>query len=168
MSIDAPENIFRAHLILGYVACLLFFGTYAWPRLKAMPRFEAQRAIATFHSFRFFGLAFILPGVVGRLPPGFAGFAAWGDFATGLLALAALAAARVRGLFWPLVVAYNVVGAADILVDYTQATLLDLPAHAGELGALYAIPVLYVPLLMITHFTAFRLLPWPRSRLAMA
>ncbi len=168
MSLEAPETIFRAHLILGYVACLLCFGTYIWPRLKAMPQFEAQRAIATFHSFRFFGLAFILPGVVGNLPAGFAGFAAWGDFATGLLALAALAAARVRALFWPLVVAYNVVGATDILVDYTHATLLDLPAHAGELGAMYAIPIIYVPLLMITHFTAFRLLLRPQSRMAMA
>jgi len=35
----------------------------------------AQRAIATLHSFRFLGLFFILPGVVGaHLPAGFAGF----------------------------------------------------------------------------------------------
>jgi hypothetical protein len=51
---------------------------YVWPWLKAMDRLEAQRAIATLHSFRFFGLVFILPGVVGpNLPAGFATFAAY-------------------------------------------------------------------------------------------
>jgi len=154
----STETLFRLHLVLGYVAWLLCFGTYFWPRLKQMTSFEAQRAIATLHSFRFFGLVFILPGVVGDLPAGFAGFAAWGDFATGVLALSALAAVRVRALFWPLVVAYNVVGITDLVVDYTHATLLDLPAPAGELGSMSWIPILYVPLLMITHITAFRLL----------
>jgi hypothetical protein len=37
-----------------------------------MDHFEAQRAIATLHSFRFFGLVFILPGVVSpNLPASF-------------------------------------------------------------------------------------------------
>ena len=36
-----------------------------------MDRVEAQRAIATLHSFRFFGLVFLIPGVVGpNLPTG--------------------------------------------------------------------------------------------------
>jgi hypothetical protein len=60
----SPEIIFQIHLVLGYVAWLLCFGVYIWPRLKSMDRVEAQRAIATLHSFRFFGLVFILPGVV--------------------------------------------------------------------------------------------------------
>ena len=72
----SPERIFQSHLILGYVACLLCFGAYAWPKLKSMDRFDAQRAIATLHSFRFFGLVFILPGVVGvNLPASFPCFA---------------------------------------------------------------------------------------------
>ena len=53
--------------------------------------FDAQRAIATLHSFRFFGLVFILPGVVGpNLPRSFAAFAAYWDLATGVLAMLAL------------------------------------------------------------------------------
>jgi len=70
----SPETLFRIHLVLGYVAWLLCFSAYIWPRLKAMDWIEAQRAIATLHSFRFFGLVFILPGVVGNLPKGFATF----------------------------------------------------------------------------------------------
>jgi hypothetical protein len=74
----SPETLFRIHLVLGYVAWLLCFGSYFWPRLKTMDRVEAQRAIATLHSFRFFGLVFILPGVVGpNLPASFATFAAY-------------------------------------------------------------------------------------------
>jgi hypothetical protein len=79
-----------------------------------MDRIEAQRAIATLHSFRFFGLAFILPGVVGNLPEGFATFAAYGDFTTGLLAILALLTVRIRPVFWPSVMAFNLVGSADL------------------------------------------------------
>ena len=54
-------------------------------------------------------------------------------------------------------------GAADIIVDYYHATQLGLPAIAGQLGATYAIPIIYVPLLMITHVAAFYLLLRPRN-----
>jgi hypothetical protein len=162
----SPETLFRIHLVLGYVACLLFFSAYVLPRFKSVDRFEAQRAITTLHSFRFFGLVFILPGVVGaNLPAGFATFAAYGDFATGVLAILALLTAKIRPLFWSFVVAFNVVGATDIIVDYYHAIQSGLPAIAGQLGASYAIPIIYVPLLMITHVVAFSLLL--RSRMNM-
>lgn len=155
----SPVTLFQTHLVLGYIAWLLCFCVYIWPWLKAMNRFDAQRAIATLHSFRFFGLVFILPGVVGpHLPADFAWFAAYGDFATGLLAILALLTVRVRPLFWFFIVAFNVVGTVDLLLDYYNATRANLPAMAGELGATYAIPIIYVPLLMITHFSAFYLL----------
>lgn len=155
----SPGILFQTHLVLGYVAWLLCFGTYIWPRLKAVDHVEAQRAIATLHSFRFFGLVFMLPGVVGpNLPAHFANFAATYDFATGVLAMLALVTVRIRPLFWLFVVAFNLVGLADLVLDYTHAVQVDLPAHAGELGAAYAIPILYVPTLMITHLIAFYLL----------
>jgi hypothetical protein len=155
----SQETVFRVHLVFGYIAWLLCFSSYVWPQLKSMDRFEAQRAIATLHSFRFFGLVFILPGVVGsNLPASFATFAAYGDFATGVLAILALFTVRIRPLFWLLVVAFNVVGVADLILDYYLATEADLPAQAGQLAATYAIPIIYVPLLMITHVAAFYLL----------
>ena len=164
----SPETLFNVHLVLGYVVWLLCFGVYIWPRLKAMDRIEAQRAIATLHSFRFFGLVFILPGVAGNLPTGFADFAAYGDFATGLLAILALLTVRIRPLFWLFVVGFNLVGTADLIVDYYHAVQVDLPAKAGELGATYAIPIIYVPLLMITHVVAFYFLVRPQSKAARA
>jgi len=163
-----PQTIFPLQLVLGYVACLLCFTMYAWPRLKSMELFEAQRVIATVHSFRFFGLVFILPGVVGALPAGFATFAAFGDFATGMLAILALLAVRVRRLFWALVVAFNAAGASDILVDYYHAGRSGLPAMAGQLSSTYVIPIIYVPMMMITHVAAFYLLMRPRLQTAQA
>jgi hypothetical protein len=163
----SPEPLFQIHLVLGYVAWLLCFRAYVWPWLKSMDRVNAQRAIATLHSFRFFGLVLILPGVVGpNLPAGFAAFAAYGDLATGVLAMLALLTVRIRPLFWALVVAFNVVGTADIILDYYHAVQAGLPALAGELGATYAIPILYVPVLMITHFVAFYFLARPSGRQA--
>jgi hypothetical protein len=155
----SPATIFQIHLVLGYVPWLLCFGAYVLPRLKAMDRVEAHRAIATLHSFRFFGLVFVLPGVVGpNLPTGFAAFAAYGDFITGLLAMLALLLVRMPPLFWLFIVAFNLVGVTDIIVDYYHGNQFGLPALAGELGATYAIPIIYVPLLMITHVVAFYLL----------
>jgi Na+/H+ antiporter NhaA len=155
----SPATIFQIHLVLGYLPWLLFLGAYVLPKLKSMDPVEAQRAIATLHSFRFFGLVFIIPGVVGpNLPAGFAVFAAYGDFATGVLAMLALLSARIPPLFWLFVVAFNLVGAVDIIVDYYHGNQVGLPALAGELGATYAIPIIYVPALMITHVVAFYLL----------
>jgi hypothetical protein len=153
------------HLVLGYVAWLLCFGVYLLPRLKSMDPVAAQRAIATLHSFRFFGLVFIVPGVVGpNLPASFATFAAYWDFATGVLAILALLTVRIRPLFWLLVVAFNLVGTVDLILDYYHAVQIGLPAMAGQLGAAYAIPILYVPLLMITHVVAFYLLLRPHTK----
>ena len=161
--------IFQIHLVLGYVPWLLFVGVYVLPWLTSTDPVEAQRAIATLHSFRFFGLVFIVPGVVGpNLPAGFATFAAYGDFATGLLAILALLTVRIRPLFWLFVVAFNLVGAADIIIDYYHGNQIGLPALAGELGATYAIPIIYVPLLMITHVVAFYLLLRPQPKTARA
>jgi hypothetical protein len=161
--------IFQTHLVLGYVAWLLCFRVYLLPRLRSMDRFAAHRAIATLHSFRFFGLVFILPGVVSPgLPASFATFAAYGDFATGMLAILALLTVGIRPLYWLFIVAFNVVGATDLIANYYHAIQVGLPAQAGLLGAAYAIPIIYVPLLMITHVTAFYLLLRPQKNATQA
>ena len=161
----STEPLFQTHLVLGYVAWLLCFGAYILPWLTSMDRLDAHRAIATLHSFRFFGLVFMVPGVVSpNLPASFATFAAYGDLATGLLAMLALLTVRIPPVFWLFVVAFNLVGTFDIMLDYYHAIHVGLPALAGQLGAAYAIPIIYVPLLMITHFTAFYFLLRPLAR----
>ena len=165
----STERLFQTHLVLGYVAWLLCFGAYILPWLRSMDRIEAHRAIAALHSFRFFGLVFLLPGVVSPdLPATFASFAAYGDLATGLLAMLALLTIRIRPVFWLFVVAFNLVGTVDLVVDYYHAIQVGLPAHAEWLGSTYAIPIIYVPLLMITHVAALYLLMRSRATQAFA
>jgi hypothetical protein len=152
----SPQIVFQTHLVFGYVAWLLCFGVYVWPRLKSMDQI-------------FFGLVFIVPGVVGpHLPAYFAAFAAYWDFATGVLAMLALLTVRIRPLFWLFVVGFNLVGMVDLILDYYHAVQANLPALAGELGATYAIPIIYVPVLMITHIAAFYLLLRPQFKAALA
>ena len=159
------QMIFTLQLVLGYVAWLLLFGTYILPWLRTLERVAAQRLIATLHSFRFFGLVFIVPGVVGpALPQGFAGFSAYWDLATGVLAIVALMTVRIRPVFWLAVGAFNLIGLGDVLLDYVHAMRLGLPAVAGQLGAAYWIPVLYVPLLVITHVVALFWLVRPQTQ----
>jgi hypothetical protein len=158
----SANAIFLIDMTLGYLAWALIIATYVWPRLKVMDRVEAQRAIATFNSFRFFGLVFLLPGVVGpNLPGGWATTAAYGDLATALLAILSLLTVRQRFLFWPLVWAFNLVGLTDLVIDTMGAVSTNLPSIAGQLGAGYAIPMLYVPALFWMHLLAFRLLLRP-------
>jgi hypothetical protein len=118
---------------------------------------------------RFFGLAFLLPGFVGpHLPAAFATFAAYWDFSTGILAMLALLSIRLRPLFWFFVVAFNLVGMTDLVLNYVHAMRLGIPELAGQFGAGYIIPILYVPALMITHVTAFYLLLRTRREFAPA
>lgn len=155
----SPQIIFALQSVLGYVACLLCFNVYILPRLKLMEPIEAQRAIATLNSFRFMGLVVLLPGVVGpNLPSSLATVAGYWDLATGMLAILALLSVRVRPLFWLLVVTFNVVGLVDLILTYYHAVRVNLPAQAGQLGAAYVIPILYVPALMITHVAAVYLM----------
>jgi len=154
-----PTLIFNIQLVLGYIAWLLWFSAYLWPRLRAMEAADANRAIASLHSFRFFGLIFIFPGLLGpAVPSSFAGPAAWGDLAAGILAMLALVSFERLPLFWLFVAGFNLIGVADLSMNYYHAVRVGLPEVSGQLGLTYLIPVLYVPILMITHVAAFVLM----------
>jgi hypothetical protein len=155
-------NIFRTQMFLGLLTWGLVAVIYVLPWLRSLGRAEAQRVIAALNAFRFIGLVFVVPGVVGAyLPAGFAVPAAYGDLATSLLAICAFVSFRIRPLFWGFVIAFNTVGALD-LIDATIRTIrFGVPAAAGQLGAAYFIPIVLVPLLMVTHVVAFYLLISP-------
>jgi len=110
------------------------------------------------HAFRFLGLAFVVPGVASpELPAAFAQPVAYGDLLSALLALLALATLRSRNgtvLTW----VFNIFGTADMLFAFYLGGRISLPATQGLLGAGYFIFAAYVPLLLITHGLAFRIL----------
>jgi hypothetical protein len=129
---------------------------YIWPQLHNRQRAEALRPLLMLHSFRFIGLSFLVPGVVSPdLPPAFAHSAAYGDIIAAVLALVALLllpnAAGVAAAW-----IFNLWGLADILNAFYQASHAGL--LAGQLGAAFFLPTLIVPLLLITHGLAFRIL----------
>src|SRR4029077_9892887 len=87
----------------------------------------------------------------------FARPAAYGDFTAALLALLALATLGTRTgtlLTW----AFNLFGTADLLFAFYQGNQTSLAASPGLLGAAYFIVIAAVPLLLITHGLAFRIL----------
>ena len=83
-----------------------------------------------------------------------------------MLAILALLTVTIRPLFWLFVVAFNLVGTVDLLDAYYNAIRGGLPALAGQLGAAYVIPIIYVPMLAITHVVAVYWLVRPRPKVA--
>src|SRR5512146_662103 len=152
----SPQSIFFTSVAFSFIAWGIVASRYIWPKLRSLERTEALRPILMLHSFRFFGLVFLVPGVVSpELPASFAHPAAYGDLMAAILALLALFALKSEAgsaAAW----IFNVWGAADLLNAFYQGNHAGL--HAGQLGATYVIPTVIVPLLLITHGLAFRIL----------
>ena len=149
--------LFGTSVALGFVAWGINAARYLWPALRSQPRAEALRPLLLLHSFRFIGLAFLVPGVVSPdLPGAYARPAAYGDLIAALLALLALAGLRSQ-LGIVLVWVFNVWGSADLLYAFYQG-VIGVGLEPGQLGAAYFIPTVVVPLLLITHGLVFRLL----------
>lgn len=151
-----PQFSFFLSIAFSFVTWLIVSSRYIWPQLRLRQRAEALRLLLILHSFRFVGLAFLVPGVVSPdLPSAFAHSAAYGDVIAATLALLSfLLLPRGAGIViaWIL----NVWGTVDLLNAFYQANHAGL--LAGQLGATYFIPTLVVPLLLITHGLAFRIL----------
>ena len=151
------QNIwFFVSIAFSLIAWGIVTARYIWPELRLRSRVEALRPLLVLHSFRFIGLAFLVPGVVSPdVPAAFARPVAYGDLIAAVLALLSL-------LLLPSAVGvaaawiFNLWGAADLLNAFYQANHTGL--LAGQLGATYFIPTVIVPLLLITHGLAFRIL----------
>lgn len=150
--------LFGISIALGLAAWGAVAWHYIWPALRERPSPENLKPILLLHGFRFLGLAFVVPGVVSPgLPAAFAQPAAYGDLTTAILALLALAALGTHTgtvLTW----VFNTFGTADLLFAFYQGSRISLPDTPGLLGAAYFILTAYVPLLLITHGLAFRIL----------
>jgi hypothetical protein len=150
--------LFGISVAISFIAWGAVAWQYIWPALKERPSTEALKRILLLHGFRFLGLAFLVPGVVSaELPAAFARPAAYGDLTTAILALLALATLGTRTgtvLTW----AFNLIGTADLLFAFYQGNGISLPDTPGLLGAGFFIVTAFVPLLLITHGLAFRIL----------
>ena len=156
-----PQLCFFVSAAFGFIAWGIVAKRYIWPKLHLRQRAEALRPLLILHSFRFIGLAFLVPGVVSPdLPSAFAYPAAYGDIVAATLALLSLVSLPYRAgvvIAW----IFNLWGSADLLNAFYQANAAALVP--GQLGVTYFIPTLFVPLLLITHGLAFRILLQHRS-----
>jgi hypothetical protein len=147
---------FFVSIAFGFIAWGIVAARYIWPELRLRQRAQALRPLLILHSFRFIGLAFLVPGVVSPdLPSAFAHSAAYGDIVAATLALLSLLLLP-RGAGIVIAWIFNLWGTADLLGAFYQANATGL--LPGQLGAAYFIPTLIVPLLLITHGLAFRIL----------
>jgi len=147
---------FFVSIAFSLIAWGIVAARYIWPELRLRPRAEALRPLLILHSFRFEGLAFLVPGVVSpSLPSAFAHAAAYGDMVAAMLALLALLSLpRASGVVIAWI--FSLWGTADLFNAFYQANHAGM--MAGQLGAAYFIPTFLVPLLLITHGLGFRIL----------
>lgn len=151
-----PQLCFFVSIAFSLIAWGIVAARYIWPELRTRERADALRPLLILNSFRFLGLAFLVPGVVSPdLPSAFARSAAYGDIIAAALASLSLLWLR-RGFGVAIAWIFNLWGSADLLNAFYQASHAGL--LAGQLGAAYFIPTLIVPLLLITHVLAFRIL----------
>ena len=139
-------QLFMSIVVWGALAYWLFA-----PWLKKRSLNDALFFLIVPHAFRHMGLVFLIPGVVAQpLPGAFASPAAYGDLITGVIALLALFALRnswsmARVLVW----VFNIVGTIDLLNALRHVNVVP------DFGAVWYIPTLYVPLLLVTHIMVF-------------
>lgn len=156
---DTPmlsQLCFFTSIAFSFIAWGIVIARYVWPALRERQRAEALQPLLILNSFRFMGLAFLVPDVVSPdLPPVFAYSAAYGDLVAAMLALLSLSLLP-RGIGVATAWIFNLWGSADLLNAFYQANHAGL--LAGQLGAAYFIPTVLVPLLLITHGLAFRIL----------
>ncbi len=151
-----PQLSFFVSIAFSFIAWGIVTARYIWPELRLRQRAEALRPLLILHSFRFIGLAFLVPGVVSPdLPSAFAHSAAYGDIIAATLALLSLLSLP-NGPGVLIAWIFNLWGSADLLNAFYQANNAGL--LPGQLGATYFIPTFVVPILLITHGLAFRIL----------
>ena len=147
--------IFGLQVVLSLVVYSLIARWYVVPRLAALPLRDALTPLLLLHAFRYLGMVFLVPTVVGpALPAAFAVPAAYGDLLAALLALLAIAALRQAWpLAIPLVWLFNVEGTLDLVNAFYQGLRNNV-----QLGAAYYIPTFAVPALFVTHAMIFTML----------
>lgn len=144
----------------GIIGWATIFATIIWPNMKHQPRVQQLKTLTTMHFFRYFATTLLIGGLVSRkLPSGFADPAAFGDLISLVLAYIAFIGLQRSKAAEPQLLPvwiFNVVGAADLLLAMALGPVLI--RDPGDFGLSYIIPVVYVPLLLVSHFYALKVL----------
>lgn len=151
---------FAGSAVAGIIGWATIFATIIRPKMKQQPRVQQLKTLTAIHFFRYFATTLLIAGLVSRkLPSGFADPAAFGDLISLVLAYVAFTGLRRprsgKPMLFPVWI-FNIVGAADLLLALVLGpALIRDPA---DLGLGYIIPTVYVPLLLVAHFYALKVL----------
>ena len=151
------DLILPISFMMGTISYFLIAKWYVMPWARQRSLTEAITPILLLHSFRYIGMTFLIEGVTTKaLDPRFADPAAYGDLLAAALALVALFALRYS---WkaaiPLVWIFNIEGTVDLLNAVGRGIMFNTDGH---MGATFFIPIVIVPVLLVTHGIVFLLL----------
>jgi hypothetical protein len=150
MTNPEPIVLFGTQFTLMLVAYALLGVWYVSPRLSRLAVPAALAPLLWVHAFRVVGGTILAPGSVDAgVAPDFRAMVGYGDLATGVLAMVALIALRIRfsgaiALVW-IVVA---VGTIDTINAIIQSIRYDVVAN--DLGLNWLIVTAYVPALLVS------------------
>jgi hypothetical protein len=144
----------------GIIGWGTIFATIIWPKMKQQPRVQQLKILTALNFFRYFATTMLIAGLVShKLPPGFADPAAFGDLISlGLAYIAFIGLQRSKAdkpSLLPVWI-FNIVGSADLLLAMVLGPALI--RDPGDFGLSYIVPTVYVPLLLVGHFYAFKVL----------
>jgi len=148
--------LFAAQSAWFLVVWSVLAACFAAPRLRALPPADALVVCLVPQLFRGLGIGLLVPNLSPGMPTSFALPTALGDGLTAVLALAAIVmlhrgAAAGRPLAW----ACTIVGAADLAIALPHAAAI---GAAHYLAAQWYVPVVAVPLMIVSHVLAMRTL----------
>lgn len=149
-----PVPLFAAQFLWFLCAWTVIAIVLVIPRLRRMAPTEALAITIAPQLFRVLGVGLLVPALAPGMPWSFALPTALGDAATAILAIFAMFALHNR---WPsartAAWTCNLVGAADLLLALPHAAAVRASAH---LAAQWYVPVLVVPLMIVSHTLSVR------------
>jgi predicted neutral ceramidase superfamily lipid hydrolase len=152
---------FGGGALAGIIGWMVIFATLIWPKMKQRTRVQQLKTLTAFHFFRYFATTLFIAGLVSRkLPSSFTDPTVYGDLVSLVLAYIAFIVLHRSRTENPATLlpawVFNIVGTADLLLAMVLGpSLIHSP---GDLGLGYIIPTVYVPLLLVVHFYALRVL----------
>jgi hypothetical protein len=151
------KDLFLFQFGVSLVVYAVLIGWFVLPRLKTLPKATALIWLLVPHTIRGMGLTFLAPAVVSAdFPRGVAQQIAYADLVSVVLALVAIAALRARASYaLALVWLFNIFGSLDLANALGRVAFLDV-RHYDEIGALWLMATLWIPLLLIGHYLIFQ------------
>lgn len=151
------EHALTVNLVFGTLVFAAAAKIYVLPKLNDWRPQTVLVPILLLHSLRHLGLMFLAGVAVDSgMPAQFAWPAAIGDFIAALLAFLAIPLTfrdfqSAKVVLW----VFNIFGTVDLVIAIALANVFDAPPF---IGAAYWISSFWVPLLLVTHYVAFRVL----------